>query len=257
MPPGDFDTFDSTVYSPQFMKRSRSTPSRLAKREQAKLARQTIFLILSAIVIAVVFFFVVVPAVIRMAIDGGAEAGLPFQSDSIPPQIPIISAPPPAVPSTELEVTGYGEAKSTIKLVHNQAETQEVVAGEDGSFSLTIALQEGENTLTFYAIDEAENESALSREYRVLADSTAPELTIDSPQPDQTFETASNQTISVSGTTDSDTKVYLNGRLLFTDQEGAFSGSQRLNDGDNTLEFRAVDAAGNETTQNLTVTFRY
>jgi flagellar biogenesis protein FliO len=256
MNPGDFDTFDTTVYAPQFMKRSRQVNSRLAKREQTKVARQTFFLVVFSIVLVLAFIFVALPAVIRFAIDGTANLET-NQTDTIPPQPPIVSAPPKAVAATEIEVTGYAEAGSTLQSVVNGSEGPSVEISEDDSFTLQVSLQEGENTLSFFAVDQAGNESTLSREYVVVSKVGDPTLVITEPEPGQVYETASKQTITVLGEADPKSRVYVNGRLLMTDPEGLFRGSQRLEEGENELTFRVVDVAGNEIEKKLTVEFRY
>jgi len=256
MNPGDFDTFDTTVYAPQFMKRSQQVNSRLAKREQTKVARQTFFLVVFSIILVLAFLFIALPGVIRYAIDGTTnfEAN---QTDTIPPQPPIVSAPSQAVAATEIEVTGFAEANSTLKSVINGSEGPSIEVSEDDSFTLTVPLQEGENTLSFFATDEAGNESTLSREYVVVSKVGDPKLDISEPEPGQVFETASKQTITVSGEADPKSRVYVNGRLLMTDPEGLFRGSQRLDEGENELTFRVVDIAGNEIEKKITVEFRY
>lgn len=256
MNPGDFDTFDTTVYAPHFMKRSKQVNSRLAKREQTKVARQTIFLVVVSIALVLAFLFIALPALVRFATDGTTT----FEStlaDTIPPQSPIISAPPQAIAATEIEITGFAEAGSRLQSVVNGSQGPSVVTSEEGSFILQVSLQEGQNTLAFFAIDEAGNESSLSREYTVVSKVGSPTLVIHEPEPGQVFETASNQTITVSGEVDPRSRVFLNDRLLMTDPDGLFRGSQRLNEGDNELTFRVVDIAGNETEKSIVVEFRY
>lgn len=257
MAPGDFDTFDSTVYSPHFMNKTRQVSSRLAKKEQKKLARQTFFFIFLAIGLVVLFLFVILPGFIRLANEMlGTEVTF-HQEDTIPPQVPVMMAPPTAVSQSQLELTGFGEAESEMVLVVNGREITRTTADADGSFSFTFELEEGENMIAAYSIDAAGNESALSRSYQVSYYNQPPKLEVISPEPDARFETRSAQTISITGETDPGSRVFLNDRLLMTNSEGVFSGSFVLDEGENELIFRAVDRAGNESEQTFRVEFVY
>lgn len=256
MQPEEFNTFDSTVYATPVMKRSQVIPSRLAKREQTKMVRQTIAIGAVSIVVLLVFLFVIVPTVIRLAIDSGFDSSS-FEKDTVPPQIPAISAPPAAVAAKELVLSGYGEPKSDIRVVLNNEEGPQVFAGEDGAFEITVQLIDNLNTISLYSLDEAGNESSVSRTYEVLSLTTPPKLVVSEPAPDQVFERVANQNISIKGETTPKAKVYVNDRLLSVDSEGIFQGSFRLAEGDNELTIKAVDLAGNEITQSLKVTFRY
>jgi len=256
MQPEEFNTFDSTVYATPVMKRSQVIPSRLAKREQTKVIRQTIAIGVVSVVVVLVFFFFFLPTVIRLAIDGGFDSSS-FEKDTVPPQIPAISAPPTAVATKELVLTGYGEPKSDIRVVLNNEEGPQVFAGEDGTFEITVALIDNLNTLALYSLDEAGNESTVSRTYEVLSLTTPPKLVVSEPAPDQVFERTANQNIAIKGETTPKAKMYVNDRLLSVDSEGVFQGTFRLAEGDNELLFKAVDLAGNEITQSLKVTFRY
>lgn len=255
MQPEDFNSFDSTVYATPVMKRSQAIPSRLAKREQTKVVRQTVAIIAISLVVLIGFLFVVVPTVIRLAIGGGTTSV--FQADTIAPQIPVISAPPAAVSTKEITISGYGEPLSDIRSVLNNEEGPSIFASEDGAFEIVLQLQENINTLSLFSIDEAKNESSLSREYEVLSLTTAPKFVIIEPTADQVFETTSNQNISIKGESNPKVKIYVNDRLFMVNAQGIFSGSLRLNEGDNELKFRAVDLAGNEVEQTLKVAFRY
>lgn len=255
-PPGDFDTFDSTVYAPQFMQKSRQVSSRLAKKEQSKLARQTILLVVLSILLLVGFIFIALPAVIRFAMDTSSFEQLTTQ-DTIPPQIPVISAPPRATSDTTLQISGFGEAKSTIQSVVNKKEANSITASDDGSFDIEVALEEGDNTIAFYSVDAAGNESALSREFSVVVKLTPPSFTLDEPKPGQVFETVSNRIITVSGVTDEGSRVFLNNRVLRSTSDGTFSGTIQLSEGTNVLVFRVVDIAGNEIEESVEVEFQY
>jgi len=231
--------------------------SRLARHEQSKLIRQTLLFGGLAMVLLVAFLFVILPQSVRLISSITSGTSNPFEAaDTIPPQTPMLDAPPIATPSATLAVSGLGEAKSEIVLVVNGTEQNRQTAGDDGRFSFEVALGEGDNALSLYAIDESQNESPTSQIYTITRDSEAPKLEIQEPQEGQQFELRRNQQITIKGTSDPNTRISINGRLVFARNDGTFSSTYQLQEGENKLLIEAHDEAGNQTTKELIVTFR-
>jgi hypothetical protein len=247
---------DPLGYAPEYMAKTKKVKSRLAQNQQEKLAKQTAILIGIAFFIVIAFMFAVIPGIIRLT-GLFIDTGLPSDSDDVvPPRPPTISSPVEATFSATIVVSGFSEADSEVVAVLNSSELDRTVADGDGFFEIDISLQEEENKLRFYAIDAAGNESDTSRTYSIVYDAVAPTIELESPQDGQQFELRKNQTITVKGTTEANAKVYLNDRLIFARSDGSFSTTHQLQEGDNQLTFRAVDEAGNEREQAITVSFR-
>jgi len=230
--------------------------SRLARHEQKKLVRQTIILIGASVILLFAFLFVILPQSIRLIGFLTGSNTISDPTDTFPPQVPVLSAPPTATPSAQLNLDGYGEPASEVVLIVNAAEQSRHKIGDDGRFSAEVSLNEGENTISSYAIDANKNESTASKSWMVIKDSQPPKLEVSEPQPDQQIELRRNQQLSVKGMTDPNTKVYVNGRLAFTQADGQFSSSFQLQEGDNKLQFRVEDQAGNVTESEVNVKFR-
>lgn len=238
------------------MAKTKKVASRLAKTEQKKIFQQTLLIIGAAIAVVIIFLFVILPAVIRLAVNL-SEGTIGFEEqDTVPPQTPIVSAPPQATTESLVTISGFGEAGSTVRLVVNGAQAEQTTVDEEGAFAIDVGLEPGENTVTAYSIDPAENESGLSPEFTIISDNQAPEIVLTSPEDGQEFVSKQNQSITVEGTTEPDAFVFINGRRYRADEEGAFSASVRLSEGDNELQLRAEDQAGNETELTLTVSFK-
>jgi hypothetical protein len=220
--------------------------SRLAKSEEKKLTQQILMYLGLAIGLGLLFIFLVVPGLIRLMnlILGDTSSGLEV-SDTIPPQVPSLSAPVTATNSGMLTLQGVGEKTSQVILVHNGERGAEATIGDDGKFSLNVELHAGENALSLVAKDKAGNESAASRTYNTMLDKEVPTLDVIEPQEGQTFETRRAQVITIKGTTEAGAKVFVNGRMTQAGSDGAFSTTYQLQDGTNTLNFEAKDAAGN------------
>lgn len=228
------------------------TGSRRAKVEQKKLMNQT--LVFGALSLGILVFFglVVIPGVIRFF--GKSTVNLNSDAD-VPPQIPLLSAPVQATSSAEIPLKGFNEAGNTIVILNNGSETSREAVKEDGSFSITVRLQEGENRLSAYAVNQSGKESAVTNQYSVELDTTPPKLEIQEPQENQSIQGKKDQNLTVKGTSDPKTRVYLNDRLLFSKEDGSFTSTFRLANGENRLLFKAIDEAGNITEKEILVTF--
>ena len=228
--------------------------SRLAKKQQKKLTKQTILLVVMSIIVVALFVFVVVPNVIRLFFKM-IDSGSPFeQQDTIPPQPPMIQSPTDATSSAKLKISGYGEPEAEVVFVINNKEQDKEKIDQEGEFEALVKLNLGENELNLYSVDKAGNES-LSRSFNILVDTQKPTIDLESPEDGQKFEDEQNRVIEVKGTTEAKAKVYLNGRMTTADSEGNFNHRYRLEEGENKLEIRAVDKAGNEEKTEITVEY--
>lgn len=246
----------STIYKNNTMAKQRGS-SRLVKKEEKKVSKQALKLIFFGTVILLLFIFVVMPNLIKLFFSILDKESPLDQSDTVPPQTPILSAvPPEATFSATLNLTGYAEAESKVILVLNNNIDSEVVVDNDGQFNYELALVEGDNELALYGIDGAGNESLKTRSYRIVRDDEAPVLEVTEPTEGQKIELKKNRTLTVKGKTETGIKLTLNGRLLSINDDGDFTGSYYLNEGKNELKFLAVDQAGNQTEQIISVEFK-
>lgn len=231
--------------------------SRRIQKEKKKLLAQTFMYIGIAIVVLVMFIFLILPGFFSL-ITKLFDSSTPFApEDKIPPQVPIISAPVPATNSASLKITGFGEPKSDLIFVLNNRNMSPEKIKEDGSFEKEITLELGENVLRAYSIDEAKNESSVTKDYKISYDNAPPELANIEPANDSSFETKNNQNITIKGEVKDETevKIYINKRLVLP-KEGKFSYDLRLNEGENKIEIEAIDKALNTTKQELIYKFK-
>lgn len=239
------------------MTQRQSLTPRLAKKEQKKLIKQTLLIFIFTVFLLGGFFWLVLPNVVRLAFNFLDKDPIAKTEDTIPPQIPILSAPVEATNSALIKISGFGEVKSEVVLLLSGQEMERKKIDDQRQFEFEVELTEGENIITAYAIDEADNESLTSKKYNVLFDSTAPILTIETPANGSTITLRKNQLTTIKGKTESKAKVYVGGKLTFAGADGSFSTTYNLNEGENKIEIRAQDSAGNETKQELVVNFAY
>jgi bacillopeptidase F len=239
------------------MQTNRPISSRLAKKQQRKLAQQTAVIIFVILTLILGFLFLILPNIVRVAfnvIDGDVITN---STDDIPPQVPILDAPVEATNSGTIKISGYGEAKSEVILVLNGEESDKKMISDEGTFELEAELTEGENSITTYSVDEAKNESLASRKYSIILDTENPTIEIEEPENESRITLRKNQVTTVRGTTEANARVFIGGRLSFANSEGNFAGTYSLEEGDNKIIIKAVDKAGNESEIELTVNFAY
>ncbi len=231
--------------------------SRLAKKEQKKLITQTALMFGLVVFLILAFLFFVLPNIVRVAFNVLDSDPIAKSEDTIPPQVPILAAPVEATYSAQVNLSGYGEAKSEIILVLNGNEADKKNIADDGTFSFDVTLTEGENSLATFSRDAAQNESVLSKKYTVVLDVTAPTIEIESPKDGDRITLRKNQITTIKGKTEPKARVFIDSRLVLADAEGNFQGSYNLQEGDNKIVIKATDAAGNQTEKELTVNFAY
>ncbi len=117
-----------------------------------------------------------------------------------------------------------------------------VVVVENGSFSSSVILSQGTNTIITIASDNAGNSATDTR--TIIYDPAAPVLTVTTPA-DKTV--TRQPTVTVAGTVDETATVTVRGTPVPV-IDGAFTTDLSLIDGINTVEIIATDRSGNRAT---------
>jgi hypothetical protein len=118
-------------------------------------------------------------------------------------------------------------------------QTQSITSLVEGKVKVYLNLTEGMNTISILVIDRAGNESEL--ELQVVLDVTSPEFTLITPTP---WMKSIRKTILLSGQVEKDAILTVNEQSI-PNENGVFRMNYTLKSGINTLEFLAVDKAGN------------
>lgn len=161
---------------------------------------------------------------------------------------PILYPLPEATPSATLTVEGTGQTGATVILYVNEGEAKKTIVTTDGSFRFeSVSLIEGINTISAKQKGEGDITSELSNVLTVRVKRTPPALELTAPQ-DNTTVTGDSNLVRVSGKTEEDASVAINGRFAVVHSDGTFSHDYPLSSGDNTLRVVATDPAGNQTT---------
>ncbi len=226
------------------MPKTERVSSRLIKKERSKLVKQTMWMVGGGIVLVAAFIFLVLPNFFRL-VNAVLNTNPIAEEEAVIIQAPDLVAPISATNSAELKVSGVGTSNMKTIIVVNGTPGPETTAGDDGSFSSSIELTEGENTLAAYSIDDNGNESKVGRSYTVILDTKKPSVEVLEPTEGQEFD--SKQTlITVKGNADPDSKIYLNDRFFLPKADGSFSTNYSLNSGENILIIKVIDEGGNQ-----------
>lgn len=127
-------------------------------------------------------------------------------------------------------------------MMSNGAETQRTGMLSAGSYTEEIPLSEGNNDLLVYVVDG--NGNMRSTTYSVILDSIKPALTLN-----MEYDGAKtyNDVCYIEGTIKDYDTFTINEVVPVVSGDGSFKAEYRLNDGNNVLNIRATDIAGNET----------
>ena len=242
------------------MARRKYVSSRLVRKESKRMMRQSMVMIVLTIGLLGLLLIWGIPAMVRVAglLGDVKSSSKPIAgNDTIAPFAPQISIEFEATSSANIDISGFAEAGANVVLLNNGNKVTEQVVGDGGDFTFrNVALNKGENQFTTQAVDFSGNESNLSKVYAVVFDNTKPELEIITPEDGEEFFGSEEKALTVTGTTEKGVTVYVTGRLSFVNNDGKFSQTVSLQEGDNQIDVRAVDRAGNETIASVSVKFK-
>lgn len=229
---------------------------RLARKEEKAVIKRVFTLSIFSVILIIVLFTVGIPLLGRFA--DFLESVFPNKTKTTQE---VVNIPPPTfdslVANTNLQnitVSGFAASGNKVVIYLND----EVVGSEDvlnGKFEFKdLVLTNGENKIKAKTANDAGQTSDFSQEEIVNLDTQEPNLEITQPDEGQTFE--QNNRIQVQGKTDKDAQVFANGFLANVDSMGIFVVSVPLVSGENELEVKAQDEAGNSKTIKVKVNFK-
>lgn len=230
--------------------------SRLSRRMVEKSKKNLLLSILGIIIVTLAIFKFGIPLIINLSVflsglRNNQEQSLRHDPSFISP--PIVNSLPEATSSATVVISGVASKDQTIELYINDDLINKTQTEENGSFSFEEKIKPGENTIKVKAIVE-KKESEFSNPLTISFKSAPPSLNISSPSDGQSFSKDQN-TVDVKGTTDTDVKITVNGFWAITYNNGSFSYSLPLQNGENKIKIVATDIAGNSIEKELRVTY--
>jgi hypothetical protein len=231
--------------------------SRLESVEEKRNMKKAIGFVFLAVLGLVLLFYIGIPLVGKFAAfvsDLGNSGNTSVGNDTTPPAPPRFNPFSDSTNQSTLELTGSTEGGATVKLVLNGSETENI-ADKNGHFTFNITLADGENTFSAISIDNAKNTSQPTDSFKIIFDNKAPDLNIDSPQNGSQYFGTKQRQVSIQGTTESTAKVTVNDRIVTVDDNGKFTFTTTLSEGENKFLVKAADEAGNTTEKELVLHF--
>lgn len=236
--------------------RSKRTHSRLLRLERRRTFRSLILLLLVSAALILLLLYGGVTLIIKLA---AFMSGLtPTQEvevsqDQYPVPPPSLNALPEATPSASIAVSGFSIPRSLVTLIVNGRELPTTLISDDGTFDIPAPLTDGENVIAATTTDEQGHVSPQSSRWRVIRDSSPPSLEITHPPDKQKLAGTSEKIVDIKGKTEVNATVTVNGRQTITTNDGLFSLTVELKEGENLFSAVATDKAGNQTARELTV----
>lgn len=189
-------------------------------------------------------------------ISGQNSATISQVSDNPTLAPPVFIIPYQATNSAQIDLKGYATTNSKVQLYLDDELKDTVNVAEDGTFIFkNISLSLGINNIYGKTLDERDTASLASKTIQLIYDNTRPNLQISEPD-DGKVITGGDKSVKISGKTDTDVQVTINGAPVIVDQGGNFSSLQSLNEGDNNFTISATNTAGNNTEISRKVTYK-
>jgi len=225
--------------------------------EEQKNTRKALLFIFGSIGIIVLLIFFGIPALAKITsfLTGLKKTASVSENSNLPPPAPpVFESLPEATNKTPLQISGSVQPGNTVVINFNGQEV-EMAVKDNGNFSFNQDLTKGTNTLYALAKGPTGTLSQKSTVYTVVFDNEAPTIQITSPQDGAKFYGAKQQNITIKGTTEAGASLTINERLVSVAEDGSFTSSYSLTEGENNLVLKALDQAGNATDSSLKLYF--
>jgi glucodextranase-like protein len=187
-------------------------------------------------------------------LQGRGSIDLPAGGSSSVGAAPIADSLPAYTRDPQLQLTGKVpsfavQAGRGLQVVLNGAVVATTPLDPSGAFNATLTLKDGANSIGVALV--ADRDVVAASSYTVVLDRTTPTMTLSQPAPGSTVDA---KNIVVIGTTEPNSTITVNGRIVVITPEGGFTDSFPATPGSVLITVVARDRAGNETTQKVTVT---
>ncbi len=158
---------------------------------------------------------------------------------------------PSATNSATLLFSGTSLNYDKLELYLNDEKQDEISISDSFAGSIK-GLEKGTNTVYFIAKSSKSKETKKTPSFDVLYKSDKPKLEIQEPNDKSKVN---KEDVKISGTTDKETTIQVNGSPLIVDVNGKFTTMFRLKEGDNNITIIAEDIVGNQEIKELTITY--
>lgn len=168
-------------------------------------------------------------------------------SENITLAPPVLNIPFEATNSAVIQIKGYASPNTSVKIYVDDDLKSTTKTSDGGDFvSDEITLSLGTNNIYGEAVDDKDNKSLPSKTIRLIYGNEKPELSLESPSDNQTVS-GGDKKVSVTGKVSpkEGMSVTINGMIIILKDNGGFSQTVDINEGDNNIIVIAKDRTGN------------
>lgn len=160
---------------------------------------------------------------------------------------PVLNIPFEATNTAKIRVTGYAEPKSKVEFYINDELRIDTQTMDNGNFEVNdLPLSVGNNNITGKTVTNGDKRSLPSKVIRVLYSNEKPKLEVTEPS-DELLVKGESKKVRVSGKSETNNTVTVNGSTVILNNDGNFSTEVGLNDGENSINVVATNSFGNTT----------
>ncbi|MFH0772820.1 MAG: hypothetical protein V1922_00730 [bacterium] len=229
--------------------------SRLEKHQNKQLLQRVAIAVVLFVAFVIFFFSAGIKMLVSFTLflnqiaNGGSKQQTSQQTESL--NTVNIDPIPSATNSATLTFSGTALNFDKLEIYLNDEKQDEISISD--SFSGEVkGLEKGTNTIHFIAKSSTSKETKKTPAYDVLYKSDKPKLEIQEPG-DNTK--TNKEDVKISGQTDKETTIRINGQPLIVDVNGKFTTLFRLKEGENKIQITAEDIVGNQEKKDLTITY--
>jgi len=174
--------------------------------------------------------------------------------DKIPPAKPFLADVPETTNKDTIDIKGYAEVGSDVKLFINGRETQKTLSDNDGTFAFNnVPVNRTNMEVYVLAEDSNGNVSDPSDNKTITYDNTPPKIAITKPE-DNSVNEISN-VYKIIGRTDEKCTVKVGNEIAPALYDNSFFSYVSLNEGGNNFTIEATDKAGNTSKMDLYINY--
>lgn len=230
--------------------------SRLSTYQAKKNKKTMILSIVGIVIVLIVLFKFGIEALINFSLFLSGNSNTPIsvsKNDVGYVAPPVLNPLPTATNSAAVIITGSSDKNRTIVLYINREEKDNVETNDGGAFEFDENLSKGDNLIQVKAKNK-DKVSDFSNFYTVTFINTPPKLNVSSPNDGDSFH-REDKSVNVTGQTDPNVIVTVNGFTAVIDENNNFSYNLPIHDGDNQIQVVAIDQAGNKSEKDLKVNY--
>jgi len=169
----------------------------------------------------------------------------------LPLRQPIIEDLPEFTSKENIPLSGSVNPEVKLTLFVNCIQASETTSDAGGKFIfVNVSLKDGLNLIKIIAqrSDETKEDTVL-----ITLDKVKPKVVISSPKNGESFD-ESVSSITIKGLAEPDATVFVNLIQAIVDNNGNFTYQLSISKGENKIEVKATDQAGNSDTAKITIT---